>query len=92
VQYFCHPCGHNFIDEDLTHKRYAVRAGMLHHERLSDETTPRWLDDLCPGERVVGDDCRSESALSYVGLSPIPDRGVPPFWGAEAILRFYKTN
>jgi hypothetical protein len=56
VQYFCHPCGRNFIDEDLTCKRYAVHAGMLHHERLSDETTARWLAAPCPGERVVGDD------------------------------------
>jgi hypothetical protein len=56
VQYFCHPCGRNFIEEDLTRKRYAIHAGMLHQERLSDETTARWLADPCPGERVVGDD------------------------------------
>jgi hypothetical protein len=43
VQYFRHPCGRNFIDRDVgARKRYAVRAGMLRHERLSDETTAFW--------------------------------------------------
>jgi hypothetical protein len=43
VQYFCHPCGRNFIDRDVSaRKRYTVRAGMLRHERLSGETTALW--------------------------------------------------
>jgi len=78
VQYFCHPCGRNFIEEDLTRKRYAVRAGMLYHERLSDEATARWLAAPCPGERVAGDDADLKTRFLISDSVPAPDRGVAP--------------
>jgi hypothetical protein len=55
VQHTCTICGRNFVNEELTGRRYAVHVGMLVLARLSDEVTKRWLEESCPRQRVEGD-------------------------------------
>jgi len=45
-----------FVDDAHTGERYAVNGGVIHFDKLSDETTARWLADSCPGKPLQSDE------------------------------------
>jgi hypothetical protein len=55
VQHSCTICGRNFVNEELTGRRYAVHVGIVVLDRLSDEVTKRWLAERCPRARRESD-------------------------------------
>jgi hypothetical protein len=52
IQQICANRGRNFVEEIRTGDRYAVQVGVIRFNRLSEETTARWLADSCPGRRL----------------------------------------
>ena len=63
IQHTCRACGRNFVDEMRSGNLYAVHLGAARFNRLSDETTNRWLAEPCPGKRIESDavDLKSRS-------------------------------
>jgi len=55
IQHICANCGRNFVEEIRTGNQYAVHVGVIRFNRLSEETTARWLADSCPGRRLESD-------------------------------------
>jgi hypothetical protein len=55
IQHTCQECGRNFVDEIRSGNLYAVHLSPTDFDRLSDETTARWLSEPCPGEHVESD-------------------------------------
>ena len=56
IQHICRHCGRKFVDDAHTGERYAIDGGVIHFDRLSDETTARWLADFCPGKPFQSDE------------------------------------
>ena len=56
LQHLCRQCGRKFVDDAHTGERYAVNGGVIHFDKLSDETTARWLADSCPGKPLQSDE------------------------------------
>jgi hypothetical protein len=52
IQQICANRGRNFVEEIRTGDRYAVQVGVIRFNRLSEESTARWLADSCPGRRL----------------------------------------
>jgi hypothetical protein len=55
IHYACRDCGRNFVDNGVLNVRYAVHVGVTRFNRLSDQSTDRWLSAACPGERLKSD-------------------------------------
>ena len=55
IQHSCRSCGRNFVDEMRRGNLYAVHLGAARFNRLSDETTNRWLAEPCPGKPLPSD-------------------------------------
>lgn len=55
IQHICANCGRNFVEEIQTGDRYAIHVDEMRFNRLSEETTARWLADPCPGRRLESD-------------------------------------
>jgi len=64
IQHICANCGRNFVEEIRTGNQYAVRVGVIRFNRLSEETTARWLADSCPGRRLESDKADLETHFS----------------------------
>jgi hypothetical protein len=60
-QHTCCNCGRQFIEEPRARSLYAVHMNAGHFDRLSDETTDRWLRAFCAGERDKGDQADRET-------------------------------
>jgi len=64
IQHICANCGRNFVEEIRTGNQYAVHVGVIRFNRLSEETTARWLADSCPGRRLESDKADLETRFS----------------------------
>ena len=64
IQHICANCGRNFVEEIQTGDRYAVHVSVIRFNRLSEETTARWLADSCPGRRLESDKADLETRSS----------------------------
>jgi hypothetical protein len=56
VRHACRNCGRKFVDDERTGERYAISGGMTRFDRLSNETTARWLAGFCPGRPLPSDE------------------------------------
>ena len=65
VQHICANCGRNFVEEIKTGKLYAVHVGAIRFDRLSAETTARWLATPCPGRRLESDKADLETRFFF---------------------------
>jgi hypothetical protein len=68
-QYLCTACGRDFVEEVASGERYAVHAGLVRFDRLSDEVTNRWIRSNCPMTRLLSDDQDRRTRFK-----PPPDR------------------
>ena len=55
IQHSCANCARNLVEGIRTGDRYAVHVGVIRFNRLSEETTARWLAASCPGQRLESD-------------------------------------
>lgn len=55
MHHVCRDCGRNFVVEFRTGELYAVHVGALRFDRLSADTTARWLADFCLGQWLISD-------------------------------------
>jgi hypothetical protein len=53
-----------FVEEIRTGRLYAVHVGIIRFDRLSAETTTRWLAAPCPGRRLASDKADLETRFS----------------------------
>jgi hypothetical protein len=83
----CRRCGRNFVMEPQTGDQYAVHVGAIRFNRLSEETTSRWVAASCPGERLESDEVDLKTRfLSYATESGSRSAALPTIRAATRVF------
>jgi hypothetical protein len=83
----CRRCGRNFVMEPRTGDQYAVHVGAMRFNRLSEETTSRWVAASCPGERLESDEVDLKTRfLSYASESGSRSAALPTVRAATRVF------
>jgi hypothetical protein len=55
TQRYCQKCGRTFVEDHVSHERYAVHVSAIFFKRLIDDVNQRWLSTPCPGKKLETD-------------------------------------
>jgi hypothetical protein len=72
----CVQCGRDFVIDESSGARHAVRVSIFSFHRLTDEVTQRWVGEACPGKRLPSNDVDREKEIAELRIQWDRSRGI----------------